>query len=110
MPARVTGRLLECDEPYELFDGQTAELSTLQLGAELEIPVGSAQDDLLLKSGQQFVASDANGCAWSSGGRGADRPAFSLEERFSESTTDLTTTSTRLREIPLPAGPEGAPD
>ena len=46
------------------MDGQTIALSKHQLEAELEIPVATAQGDLLLRPGLWFVVSDASGGAW----------------------------------------------
>ena len=42
---------------------QTIALSQHQLGAELEIPVATAQGDLLLRPGLWFVTSDSIGGA-----------------------------------------------
>ena len=58
------GSFQEGGNPDERLDGQTIALSKLQLGAELEIPVGTARGYLLLMPGLRFVASDVSGGAW----------------------------------------------
>ena len=79
------------DDPDRLVDGQTIALSKLQIGAELEIPVGTAQGDLLLRPGLRFVASDASGGAWALeedgriGLRSRGRIDFGIDYRLDDS-------------------------
>ena len=51
-------------DPVELVHGQMIALSKLQIGAELEISIGTARGDLWFRSGLRFVVSDATGDAW----------------------------------------------
>ena len=60
----VMGSFQEGKDPDELVGGQTIALSKLQLGAELEIPVQTAQGDLRFRPGLRFVVSDASGGTW----------------------------------------------
>ena len=54
----------EGGNPGDLVVGQTIALSKLQVGAELEIPIGTTRCDLRFRPGLRFVASDASGGAF----------------------------------------------
>ena len=58
------------DSDNEQVAGQTIAVSKLQLGAELEIPIETAQGDLRIKPGMRFVASDTSGGTFPDGAKG----------------------------------------